>query len=68
LGVSGWSSIDALERELLAAQMPAPTRPSGLKGLWRRIRAYLPGAHDNEPWGKPSPQVYYHQVHICHIN
>jgi len=65
--VSSWSSIDRLERELIAASLPAPKKPTGFRGLLARIRAYLPGAHKNEKWGEPSPHAYYHQVHICHI-
>ena len=65
--MGGWARIDELERELIAEQMPAPIKLTGMRGLLARIRSYLPGAHNNETWGKPSAHVYFHQVHICQI-
>ena len=61
-----WNRIDELERELVADRTPQfASEPSGLAGFARRVRSYLPGSHEPEPWGEPSAQVFYHEIHIC---
>jgi hypothetical protein len=54
------------ERELFAAQAQAD-KLRGRRGWWHRLRAYLPGSQAKDKWGEPSANVYFHNVHICHI-
>ena len=66
LAMGAWALIDEQEQNMLAEAAPSYAQPGpGEVSLLRRIRAYLPGAETYEHWGEPSPQVYFHEVHIC---
>ena len=60
----GQMSEADFERELLEAQAHADKLKNS---RWSRIRAYLPGSQKKDKWGEPSANVYFHNVHICHI-